>query len=673
MQYNINYDIAAIIIILLVVSSTRRRNMTTGIANRTFNHMLVVTAVTSVLDILSVLPGVSDYFILITSMAYYIMQEMVAPLLVIYVASIAEALTYFRKPKQKLFFSIPFALIVVLILTTPLTGWIFEIVDGNFFRGEYYGYVNLCTIYYLFYAGFYLIKYKHNMAQDSVLYVLIAFPIVIIGMLLQIEFEFVLLQCFSISIAFIFYTVTIQRPEALLDNETKLYNKSMFMKNIQHALSDRHSLTLCLFKIEKAEHYMSSLSVDTYNTMLRTIAKGLREAVNIVDKDFDIYYLKHGLYAVVARSDIRYKTDSFMDVADQEVLKELDSAAIMMTIPNIYKCVVRLPEDIAEFSSLPSFLDSLETILPRSGPVYRISDMEDQDKISLHINISGIIERALNDGEFSVRYAPIYDPTMNRIVAANAQLYLKDSRYGEIPPQYIWRMAENSGEIERIGDMMYDRVCRFVAGADFKDSALRYVQMKLSVSSFENQYLCSKYIDGAKRYGVEPTNIALSLAETSEISDWSEVAAQVQLLRFRGFKVGLEDYGAYNSNIRRISSIPFTALSLDEDLVRKGCEDAARISNKDFSVKLQSINELILTSTIEMVRGLGIKIIATGVDNLQAKEFIETTGCEYIMGDYFGDYLPLHDFLYLVRSFNQESDSKVRERKDILDMRGIII
>lgn len=673
MQYNINYDIASIVIILLVVSSTRRRNMTTGIANRTFTNMMVVTALTAVLDIVSVLPHSSGLFVWITRMAYYIMQQMIAPLLVIYVASIAEALTYFRKPRQKLLFSTPFAIIAIMILTTPYTGLVFDIVDGNFFRGELFGFINLGTVFYLFYAGFYLIKYKHNMSQGSVQYVLIAFPIVIIGMIMQLRYEYILLQCFSISIAFLFYTVTIQRPEALLDNETKLYNKAMFMKNIQHALSDRHSLTLCLFKIEKAEHYMSSLSVDTYNTMLRTIAKGLREAVNIVDKDFDIYYLKHGLYAVVARSDIRYKADTFMDVADQEILKELDNASIMMSTPSMYKCEVRLPEDIAEFNSLPSFLDSLETILPRSGPIYRISDMEDQEKISLHINISGIIERALNDGEFSVRYAPIYDPATKKIVAANAQLYLKDPRYGEISPQYIWRMAENSGEIERIGDMMYDRVCRFVAGADFKESALRYVQMKLSVSAFENQYLCSKHIDGANRYGVDPTNIALSLAETSEISDWSEVTAQVQLLRYKGFKVGLEDYGAYNSNIRRISSIPFTALQLDADLVRKGCEDAARLSASNYKVKLQSINELILTSTIEMVRGLNIKIIANGVDTLQAKEFIESTGCEYMMGDYFGDYLPLHDFLYLVRTFNKEKETKLRERKDILDMRGIIL
>ncbi len=673
MEYNINYDIASIIIIMLVVSSTQRRNMTTGLANRAFMHMMLVTVVTAVLDIIAVMPHSSDYQFVIFRMAYYLTQQMIAPLLVIYVASIAEALTFFRKPRQRLLFSTPFAICALLILTTPITGLIFYCVDGEFYYGELFGCMNVVTVIYLIYAGFYLIKYKRNLSPGSVQYIFIAFPIVIAGMILQIAFPKVLLQCFAISIAFMFYMVTIQRPEALLDNETKLYNKGMFMKNIQHALADRHSLTLCLFKIEKSEHYMSSLSVDNYNTMLRAIAKGLREAVNIVDKDFDIYYLKHGLYAVVARSDIRYKADMFMDNADQEILKALESASMMISIPNIYKCEVRLPEDITEFSSLPSFLDSLETILPRSGPIYRISDMDDQEKISLHININSIIERALNDGEFSVRYAPIYDPATDRIVAGNAQLYLNDPRYGEISPKFIWMMAENSGEIERIGDMMYDRVCRFVAGADFKESGLRYIQLKLSVSAFENQYLCSKHIAGANRYGVDPKNIAFSLAETSDISDWSEVAAQVQLLRFTGFKIGLEDYGAYNSNIRRISSIPFTALQLDADLVRKGCEDAERLAGKEFKVKIQSINELILTSTIEMVRGLGIKIIATGVDSQHAKSFIEDMGCEYMMGDYFGDYLPLHDFLHLVRSFNEEREKKTEKHRDIFDMRGIVL
>ena len=651
MAYNINYDIAAIIIVLMVISSAHRRHMVTGIANRAFFNMLEVTAAAAVFEIISVLPSVSVTVQWVTRIGFYLMQQQVAPLLVIYIAAIAEALPYFRQRRQRIVFCTPFVIIVLLIITTPFTGLVFDIDGESFYKGPLFNCIYFVSITYFGFACFYLVKYKHNLAKGSIKYLATAFPVVSLAVFFQFVWPDLLLQCFAVSIVFLLYTVTVQRPEVLLDNETKLYNKSVFMKYIQQALATRSSLALCLFKIEKSENYMATLSVDKYNAMLNAIAKGIRSAVKLVDKDLDIYYLKHGLYAVVARYSDRYKADRFMETADHEILRTLEDASLMMNMPNIYKCTVMLPEEISEFNSLPSFLDGLENILPRSGPIYKISDMEDNDKINLHININATIERALRDGEFSVRYAPIYDPVQKKIVAGNAQLYINDSRYGEIEPQFIWRMAESSGEIERLSDMMYDRVCRFVAGADFKESDLRYIQLKLSATSFEDQYLCSNRVAGADRYGVNPTNIAFSIAESSAITDWTEVAAQVQLLRYKGFKIGLEDYGAYNSNIRRISAVPFTALQLDSELVRKGCAEAASEESGSY-LKLQGLNELILTSTIDMVRGLGIKIIATGVDDLQSMEFIKETGCEYMMGEYFGGYLPLHDFLHLVRSFN---------------------
>lgn len=655
MAYNINFDIASIVIILLVLSAAHRRHMITGVANRAFFNMMEVTAAAAVFDIISVIASDNTVVQWITHIGFHLMQQQVTPLLVIYIVAISEAMQYFRQRKQRIIFCIPFAIITLMIVTTPFTGLVFDIDGDNFYKGPFYNEMYLVSLIYVGFACFYLVKYKQNLAKGSIRYLTAAFPIVALAVFFQFIWPDQLLQCFAISIVLLLYTVTVQRPEVLLDNETKLYNKGVFMKYIQQALATRTSLALCLFKIEKSENYMATLSVDRYNAMLNAIAKGIRTAVKIVDKDLDVYYLKHGLYAVVARYQNRYKADRFMETADHEILRALESASLMMNTPNIYKCTVMMPEEISEFSSLPSFLDGLENILPRSGPIYRISDMEDNDKINLHININATIERALRDGEFSVRYAPIYDPVQDKIVAGNAQLYINDSRYGEIEPQFIWRMAESSGEIARLSDMMYDRVCRFVAGADFKESKLRYIQLKLSATSFEDQYLCSNRVAGADRYGVNPTNIAFSIAESSAITDWTEVAAQVQLLRYKGFKIGLEDYGAYNSNIRRISTVPFTALQLDAGLVRKGCAEAATEESGSF-LQLQGLNELILTSTIDMVRGLGIKIIAAGVDDLQSKKFIEETGCEYMMGEYFGGYLPIHDFLHLVRSFNEKSE-----------------
>ena len=655
MIYNINYDIASIIIVFMVISSAHRRHMITGVANRAFFNMMEVTAIAAIFDIIAGIPDLNDTMRWITRIGFCVMQQQVAPLIVIYITALAEAMQFFRQKKQRIIFTVPFVIIVLLILTTPLTGLVFDIEGDNFYKGPLFNEMYLVAFIYVGFACFYLAKFRQNISKGSIKYLATAFPIVALGSFFQILWPDLRLQCFSASIVFLMYMVTVQRPEVMLDNETKLYNKGLFIKYIQQALATRSNLALCLFKIEKSENYMATLSVDRYNAMLNAIAKGIRSAVRIVDKDLDIYYLKHGLYAVVARYQNRYKADRFMEVADHEILRALESASLMMNTPNIYKCTVMMPEDISEFSSLPSFLDGLENILPRSGPIYKISDMEDNDKINLHININATIERALRDGEFSVRYAPIYDPVQDKIVAGNAQLYINDSRYGEIEPEFIWRMAESNGEIARLSDMMYDRVCRFVAGADFKESKLRYIQLKLSAMSFEDQYLCSNRVAGADRYGVNPTNIAFSIAESSGITDWTEVAAQVQLLRYKGFKIGLENYGAYNSNIRRISAVPFTALQLDAGLVRKGCAEAATAESGSY-LKLQGLNELILTSTIDMVRGLGIKIIAAGVDDLQSKKFIEETGCEYLMGEYFGGYLPLHDFLHLVRSFNDKEN-----------------
>lgn len=655
MLSDLAYDFAALAVDIQIIIAVTSRRMTTGFHNRAFLSILCVNIATAILSIALNLVQGSALSQFVLENLLITVQQAIMPLFAIFIIGITERREAF-KTHLKWLFSLPYILLLIMVwIINPINGALYTLLIGTFTIGPWNAVLVMPYLIYLGISTFYLVKYR-NSVEDRVLFSMtFLVPVVAIFSIIQQLHPGINLQCFILACVCLFYNITIQRPETIIDVESGLNRLSVFMSVMKRALLGRRRITLHLLKIEHYNQLNSSLTVDFQLTLLRTIAEAMREAIHECgcSREVELFYLNKGLFAFCIRESYRDVVEHLAETSDEMINAAIEENPKLTITPSFYRCIVNVPEDISEYQAITPFINGFEEIIPKPGKLYRLSDFKGRESVGIYMNIGSILERALQHDEIAVYFNPIYSNRKRRIVGAEADISIRDTRYGVMNAETIATAAERLDMVERLTMAVFDKVCRFIAGASFNETGMEFVTMKLSIQVLKNQYICEQLVNRAQRYGVKPSQIILELAETCDSEDWNEEVAQTRLLRFRGFGLALNDYGQQSSNIKRLTEFPLTYVKIDPELVRSAEYEAPLFTSENDIFVLTS-SEVILQSTFDMMSNLNLNIIADGVDDEQSVLHMEQMGCEFMMGHHFGHQMPPGTFYKHIEKFNSE-------------------
>lgn len=128
-----------------------------------------------------------------------------------------------------------------------------------------------------------------------------------------------------------------------------------------------------------------------------------------------------------------------------------------------------------------------------------------------------------------------------------------------------------------------------------------------------------------------PHYFCIEITETAVISDPSAAKAALRAFRAAGVKISIDDYGAGLSSLSYLKQIAADELKLDRALVT----DAATSAN----------DRLILKSTIDLAHGLGMQLVAEGVEDEPTAAILAGLGCDVLQGYAIMRPAPLHDII----------------------------
>jgi EAL domain-containing protein (putative c-di-GMP-specific phosphodiesterase class I) len=123
--------------------------------------------------------------------------------------------------------------------------------------------------------------------------------------------------------------------------------------------------------------------------------------------------------------------------------------------------------------------------------------------------------------------------------------------------------------------------------------------------------------------------ITLEVTEGAIMQDPEEALATLNKLRELGVTLSVDDFGTGYSSLSQLRKLPVQELKID----------------KSFVLKLDSEpqDQLIVKSTIDMAHGLGLKVVAEGIENLNAWHLLRQWGCNLGQGFYLSRPVPAAD------------------------------
>lgn len=246
--------------------------------------------------------------------------------------------------------------------------------------------------------------------------------------------------------------------------------------------------------------------------------------------------------------------------------------------------------------------------------------------VTRRFTIEEQLHSALDKNEFSLVYQPQVELQGNRTIAAEALLRWHNPVLGQVPPDEFISVAEQSNLIVPIGRFVLSQSMAMLAQVQRLEPDFR-MAINLSPVQFRDNNLIDTLNELVEAHQVSPQSIELEITEGVLLSGSSRVRHTLQALSDMGIKLAMDDFGTGYSSLSYLRRYPFDVLKIDRSFV-------GDIASKP--AEREMINAI-----VAMSQGLGLKVVAEGVETEEQRQFLHTVGCDYAQGYFFNR--PLSD------------------------------
>lgn len=245
---------------------------------------------------------------------------------------------------------------------------------------------------------------------------------------------------------------------------------------------------------------------------------------------------------------------------------------------------------------------------------------------------------AMNEDRVEVFYQPIYSTSKKKFVSAEALVRIRRPDGSIIPPGLFIPIAEETGLIGKIGNIVFEKTCRFIKENDIEKYGIEYIEVNLSVVQCENKALAEEYIGIMKKYDLPSRFINLEITESAAIARKNILLDNMHKLIDYGVGFSLDDFGNGQSNLNYIVDMPVQIVKFDHDMTQAYFETEKA--------------QFVLQAATNMIHDMQLKTVAEGVETAEQLAVLVALGIDYIQGYYFSKPIEANAFIEFIRERN---------------------
>jgi diguanylate cyclase (GGDEF)-like protein len=236
--------------------------------------------------------------------------------------------------------------------------------------------------------------------------------------------------------------------------------------------------------------------------------------------------------------------------------------------------------------------------------------------------------RALETDELVVHYQPVVSLAAGQVVGVEALVRWLHPERGMIPPDQFIPVAEDSGSIVRLGEHVLRLACRQAALWRQERSAPLWLSVNLSVRQFAQANLADVLDDILAETGLDGHALKLEITESALMKDPDSAARTLQRVKERGPSIVLDDFGTGYSSLAYVQRFPIDVIKIDRSFIR----DLAA-----------GTDATIVSAIVSMARGIGVPVVAEGVETAEQAAVLRALGCDFAQGYHYAKPLAVDE------------------------------
>ena len=414
-----------------------------------------------------------------------------------------------------------------------------------------------------------------------------------------------------------------RETQALTDVLTGLANRKRLIDRTREALDGRQDVALLLFDLDRFKDVNDTLGHHVGDQLLEVVAARLLAASR---PDDTVARLGGDEFAVLLPATDRATALHTARRLLAELCAPLVLEGLLVDVGASVGVAIA-PEDGTDLDVLLQHADVAMYLAKGGGGGVECYDASRDRNTTGRLVVLGELRRAIGAGDLEVHYQPKADLQTGVVGGVEALVRWRHPERGLVPPDDFIPLAESSGLIEVLTAHVLDVAVGQVAA--WHAAGLRLsMAVNVSVRDLSGGQLTGNVSSALARHRVPASSLMLEVTEGSLFADSHRAATTLRRLDVLGVTLSLDDFGTGFSSIGHLRRLPVKEIKVDRSFVQRMASDPR--------------DRAIVRSVVDLAHGLGMDVVAEGVEDQRTWDALRDMGCRSAQGWHLSRAQPAH-------------------------------
>lgn len=411
----------------------------------------------------------------------------------------------------------------------------------------------------------------------------------------------------------------------LYDELTGLPNRTLLLERLQHdiqrAKRDGGQVSLLMIDLDRFKEVNESLGHQIGDCLLMEVGSRFAHCLNETDTlarlggdEFGVLVSGAGPTAAVRVGE------SLLAALEQPVVlgetQLLAAASIGIAV---------YPDHGEDAQQLLQHADVAMYVAKRRQCRYAIYDQKEDESSVARLEMIRNLRETLESGSLQLAFQPLLRLKSGEVTGVEALLRYRMPEHGAVSPEVVVDLAEQTGLIDALTEQVLDKALAQVRYWERAGYRLD-VAVNLSMQSLNGQGFGDKLDELLDRYHLSGDRLTLEVTESAMMANPRQAVETLNRLVERGVQIVVDDFGTGFSSLSRLKELPVHGLKIDKAFVMS-FEDSAS-------------DRAIVNATVRMAQGLGLEVVAEGVETPATLEALKKMECNCAQGFYIARPMP---------------------------------
>lgn len=423
--------------------------------------------------------------------------------------------------------------------------------------------------------------------------------------------------------------------QAHYDALTDLPNRVLLHDRVDQAVNrarrENSAVALMLIDLDHFKEVNDSLGHSAGDELLVEYAADLvrqvRESDTVARLGGDEFVV---LLSDLARGDESRVADEIASKLQQSLTKPISVRGEIIRVQASIG-IALFPDNGASFEALLKAADAAmyESKRTQRGS-HRFYSEELNGRVAERFHLAQELRLAFEKDEFLLHYQPKLSARTGLIEGAEALVRWRSPTRGLVPPGQFIPVIDDIGFGSKLGEWVLHAASAQLSEWDRLGLPPIKLSVNISPIQFHQTDIVAIARDTLSRHGLAHKRIELEILEATAVEDSDQTRDKLRQLRENHFDIALDDFGTGYSSLVYLTRLPVNVLKLDREFIRNLSTDPRQAS--------------IVAGIISLAKGLGMQIIAEGVEEMEQWKLLRDMKCDLLQGYLFSRPVPADEF-----------------------------